>query len=88
MGLRGEVAGGFIDGPSRLLPALAAGRDAKQDPGLSQQVTMVTQSEFGRTLQPWGNHPLMPGGASDAELAAVFPNLAWLPIVDIGFMAS
>lgn len=88
MGLPGEVAGGFIDGPSQLLPALAAGLDAKQDPGLSQQVSTFTQSEFSRTLQSWGNHHLMPGGASDAEPAAELPNLTWFPVVDIGFMAS
>lgn len=124
---------------STLSQALNAFYASTQEIGLAQNVTVFTQSEFGRTLQSngggsdhaWGNHQLVLGGgvkggiygqmpqfvlggpddandrgvwipkistsqfgatlgrwfgASEAELAQVFPNLALFPSSDVGFM--
>lgn len=74
--LGGAVQGGvYGEMPSFAL----AGPDDANDRGV--WIPKIATSQFGATLGRWF-------GASDAELAAVFPHLAWFPAADIGFMAS
>jgi len=69
---------------SQLSQALAAFDAAMQEAGLAQQVTVFTQSEFGRTLQPsgsgsdhaWGNHQMVLGGAVRGGIYGQLPTLA------------
>ena len=58
---------------------------ATQDLGIANQVTIFTESEFGRTLQPsgsgcdhgWGNHHLVLGGAvHGGDLYGRYPQMA------------
>lgn len=58
--------------------------DASVETGLSQQVTLFTQSEFGRTLEPngsgtdhaWGGHQFVVGGGVRGGFYGTLPNLA------------
>jgi uncharacterized protein (DUF1501 family) len=53
-------------------------------PGMDDKVTLFTQSEFGRTLQPsgsgsdhaWGSHQVVIGGAVKGGIYGAYPTLA------------
>jgi uncharacterized protein (DUF1501 family) len=70
---------------STLSQAVDAFNSAVQSmPGLSDKVTLFTQSEFGRTLQPsgtgsdhaWGSHQIVLGGAVKGDVYGQYPTLA------------
>ncbi len=54
-------------------------------PGMADKVTLFTQSEFGRTLQPsgtgsdhaWGSHQMVLGGAVKGGIYGQYPTLAF-----------
>jgi uncharacterized protein (DUF1501 family) len=72
--LGGAVHGGIYGE----LPEFAlGGPDDANDRGV--WIPKISTAQFGATLGRWF-------GASDAELAAVFPNLAQFPNTDVGFM--
>lgn len=73
--LGGAVKGGIYG----QLPAFALnGPDDANGRGV--WIPKISTSQFGATLGRWF-------GATDAELATVFPNLSLFPTSDIGFMA-
>lgn len=66
------LAGTHAELLKTLADAMAAFHQAMKNLGLAQQVTLFTQSDFGRTFKPnnsngtdhaWGNHHLVLGGA-------------------------
>ena len=72
-----------------LLKQISAGMlslyNATVELGIADKVTMFTESEFGRTLQPsgtgsdhgWGNHHLVMGGAvKGGDVYGQFPNMS------------
>lgn len=69
---------------AKLSQAMDAFYQASQEAGLGQQVTVFTQSEFGRTLQSngtgsdhgWGNHQLVLSGAVKGGIYGQLPALA------------
>ena len=70
---------------STLSQAVKAFNDAMQNmPGMSDKVTLFTQSEFGRTLQPsgtgsdhaWGGHQMVLGGAVKGGIYGQLPTFA------------
>jgi uncharacterized protein (DUF1501 family) len=70
---------------STLSLAVSAFNNAVQSmPGLNDKVTLFTQSEFGRTLQPsgtgsdhaWGSHQVVIGGAVKGGIYGAYPTLA------------
>jgi uncharacterized protein (DUF1501 family) len=78
MKMKGPVYG-------QLSAAMAALYQATVEMGISRQVTIFTESEFGRTLRPnrthgsdpgWGNHHFVLGGAvRGGEIYGKFPNM-------------
>lgn len=69
-----------------LSAALGSFNNAIQSlPGMSDKVTLFTQSEFGRTLQPsgtgsdhaWGSHQMVMGGAVKGGIYGQYPTLAF-----------
>jgi uncharacterized protein (DUF1501 family) len=69
---------------SKLSAAVGAFQAAVQSVGLAPNVTLFTQSEFGRTLQPsgtgsdhaWGSHQMVVGGAVKGGVYGAYPTLA------------
>ena len=70
---------------STLSLAVSAFNNAVQSmPGMTDKVTLFTQSEFGRTLQPsgtgsdhaWGSHQVVVGGAVKGGIYGAYPTLA------------
>lgn len=78
----------------QLADAMACFNDAMVGLGLSDQVTLFTQSDFGRTFKPnsssgtdhaWGNHHLVMGGAVQGGTThGVYPELVLGGPNDIG----
>lgn len=69
---------------ANLSGAVGAFNAAIEGIGLNDKVTLFTQSEFGRTLQPsgtgsdhaWGSHQIVVGGAVKGGVYGAYPTLA------------
>ena len=64
--------------------AIAAFQQAMEELGLSEKVTLFTESEFSRTFQPnasngtdhaWGGHQFVTGGAVQGGFYGTYPSM-------------
>jgi uncharacterized protein (DUF1501 family) len=89
-----SLAGDHAGLMKELADAMACFHNAMVALGLSDQVTLFTQSDFGRTFKPnsstgtdhaWGNHQLVMGGAVQGNSThGVYPDLVLGGPSDIG----
>ena len=88
------TSGTHADLLGQLAKAMAAFNEAMKAIGMSQQVTLFTQSDFGRTVavnnsrgtdHAWGNHHLVMGGAvRGGTTYGRYPDLALTGADDVG----
>lgn len=95
----GQIAGDVLGGDhadllQELATAMACFHSAMKRLGLDNQVTLFTQSDFGRTFAPnssrgtdhaWGNHQLVLGGAvQGGRTYGIYPELVLAGPNDVG----